>query len=549
MSARYRRERITLLAPILASATLLLSVVTIYSNVSAEEPAYTQTVLVEGVPTHGINGVVFGPDGLLYGSTMMGTGIIRVDVETGRVEKILTDQGSGDDLAFTADGSLAWTALLAQEVRMQSPDGTIKTVATGTPWVNPIKFDDKGNMFIGQVTQPDALQVIDLSGERPPRKIGEGYGGINAFELDGNGGLIAPSTFKGQIIRIDIESGVATVIAEGLGDVVAVRQGPDGFLYGVEWTGGRVIQVDPSSGDFRVIAEPGPPLDNLAIADDGTLYVSRPSDTAIIAVDPKTGDYDFVVKGNFSASGGLVVTERDGETVLFVSDLFGYRFVDPKTGAVTATEFDLFKKAASAVAIDDKIIALAHVQRGAVAVLDRGSEDRISVWSSAQTPMSVALRNGQVIVTDYKAGEVVSFSPGDASTKQILAYGLRGPVGLAVAADDSFIISENTTGRLIGIDNTGRKTIVAEGLNQPEGIALRSDGHIIVAEVGAKQLSVINPQSGEKTVIAQRLPVGDTIGQGVVPVHLPTGVAVTDSGVIYMTGDLDNSILAFTPKQ
>ena len=547
MSSSSTRERLGIVSTaIVSTAVTLMSAV---SYAEAEEPSYTQSTLVEGLPTHGINGVVFGPDGLLYGSTMMGTGLIRVDVNTGTLEKILTDQASGDDLAFAPDGSLAWTALLAQEVRMQAPDGTIRTVATGTPWVNPIKFDDENRMFIGQVTQPDALQVIDLTGETPPRKIGEGYGGINAFELDGQGGLVAPSTFKGQAIRIDIETGESSVLAEGLGDVVAIRKGSDGLLYGVEWTGGRVLQIDPVSGDFRVVAEPGPPLDNLAIADDGTLYVSRPSDTAIIKVDPVTGEYSFVVNGQFSASGGLVLTKQNDETVLFVSDLFGYRFVDPKTGAVTSTEFDLFKKAASAVAINESVIALAHVQRGVVTLLDRVSEDRVTVWTSAKTPMAVALRNGNVVVTDYKAGEVVEFSPGDASTKRILAYGLRGPVGLAVAQDGSLIISENTTGRLIKIDGAGRKTTIAEGLDQPEGLAIRSDGKIIVAEVGTQSLSIVDPSSGAKTVIATDLPVGDTIGQGLVPVHLPTGVAVTDDGVIYMTGDKDNSILAFTPVQ
>ena len=192
---------------------------------------------------------------------------------------------------------------------------------------------------------------------------------------------------------------------------------------------------------------------------------------------------------------------------------------------------------------------LTWLTRGAVTILDRASEERITVWTSAKTPMSVALRKDTVIVTDYKAGEVVEFSPGDATTKKILAYGLSGPVGLAVTPNGSLIISENTTGRLIGIGASGLKTVIAEGLHQPEGVAMRSDGHIVVAEVGAQRLSIIDPETGEKTIIAEDLPIGDTIGQGLVPVHLPTGVTVDGDGVIYMTGDKDNSILAFTPKR
>lgn len=532
------------LLPCVASMAALFLLV---ADLRAENISYTQSTLVAGQPTHGINGVVFGPDGKLYGSTMMGTGIIRVDVETGSIEKILIDQGSGDDLAFAPDGSLAWTALLSQEVRIQSPDGTIRTAATGLPWVNPIKFDNAGHMYVGQVTQPDTLIEYDLSGAKPPRKIGEGYGGINAFELDGKGGLIAPSTFKGQVLRIDIATGDATVIADGVGDVVAVRQGPDGMLYAVQWTGGQVLQINPDTGAHKVVAEPGPPLDNLAVGDDGMLYVARPSDTSIMAVNPSTGAYEFVIKGEFSASGGLVMTERNGKPTLLVSDMFGYRFVDPDTGNVTATEFDLFKKAASAIDTDGKHIALAHVQRGVVAVLDRETENVVNTWTGAKTPMSVVLHKNSVFVTDFKSGEVVTFTIGDPSTKRIIAYGLNGPVGLIVNDDGSMIVSEATGGRITRIEATGAKTVIARDLNQPEGIAVRTDGAIVVAEAGSQDLSTIDPNSGEVRSIASNLPIGDTIGQGAVPVYLPTGVVVAEDGTIYMTADKDNSILAFTP--
>ncbi len=431
---------------------------------------------------------------------------------------------------------------------MQSSDGTIRTGATGLPWVNPITFDGNGRMYLGQVTQPDTLQVYDIPGDAPPRKIGEGYGGINAFVLDDNNGLIAPSSFRGQIIRIDLDTGDSSVIADGLGDIVAVRQGSDGVLYGLEWTGGRVVRVDPDTGQFSVIAEPGPPLDNLAIGEDGTLYVSRPSDTAIMAVNPTSGDYTFVVKGQFSASGGLTVMGQDGDDTLLVSDMFGYRFVDPKTGTVSATAFDLFKKAGSAVDTDGRVIALAHVQRGTVSVLDRETESVVNTWTSAKTPMTVVVRDDEILVTDFKAGEVVAFTQGDAATKRILAYGLNGPVGLVEDEEDVLIVSEATAGRIIRIDDAGRKTVIAGDLSQPEGIALREDGHILVAEVGAQRLSVVDPETGAKTVIAEALPIGDTIGQGVVPVHLPTGIAVGTDGTIYMTTDQDNSILAFTPN-
>ena len=89
----------------------VVSLLAFLSVTASAEMTYTQHTVVSGLPTHGINGLTFGPDGWLYGSTVMGTGLIRVDVKTGALEKLLADQVSGDDLAFVPDGSLAWTAL------------------------------------------------------------------------------------------------------------------------------------------------------------------------------------------------------------------------------------------------------------------------------------------------------------------------------------------------------------------------------------------------------------------------------------------------------
>jgi sugar lactone lactonase YvrE len=521
---------------------------TVITHGVAAEPAYEKRVVLPGVAMHGINGLVFGKDGLLYGSSMLGTGFIKVDVKTGSVGKLLDGEGSGDDLALAADGSLAWSALRYGEVKVQGPNGDIRTVASNLPWVNPLIFDNAGKLYVGQVTQPDTLLEIDLSGKVPLRKIGEGFGGINAFELDGKGGLIAPQTFKGNIARIDLKTGAAETLVSGLGDIVAVRRHKNGRFYGVEWTGGRVLDITPDKGTFSVLTQVPAPLDNLAIGGDGTLYVSRPADNSIIAINPKTKKQRKIIGGGLAAPGGLHVTEHDGKPALLVADIFGFRYVDPATGAVTENPFDLFKYGSSTVAISDELIVAAQVVRGTVTAIRRDTGAVLKTSTEVHRPMGVVVRGNKILVADYDAGEIVELSPSDASQKRVVAYGLNGPVGLVARPDGSLVVSETGTGHLVEIDQNGAKKVITRDLRQPEGIALRADGHIVVAEVGSASISIIDTQ-GNKTRVAEGLPIGDTIGKGAVPVHLPTGVAVDTSGTIYVTCDIDNSIIALAPKR
>ncbi len=135
---------------------------------------YVQSELVSGVPGHGINGLTFGPDGKLYGSSMLGTGFLKLYVSTGVHERILDDQPSGDDLAFSPRGELTWTALRMNEVRQRGFDGVVRAIATDVPWINPIAFAPDGTLYLGQITQPDILMVLASGARATQEKIGGG---------------------------------------------------------------------------------------------------------------------------------------------------------------------------------------------------------------------------------------------------------------------------------------------------------------------------------------------------------------------------------------
>lgn len=514
----------------------------------ARDVAYEKRVLVAGLPARGINGVVFGKDGLLYATSILGNGILRIDVTTGKIERIAPNQPSGDDLAFAPDGSIAWTALLHSEVRVRAPDGNVRTLATELPGVNPIIFGPDGMVYVGQVTQPDTLLVIDPSGRQPVRRIGGGYGGINAFELDGKGNLVVPLSLKGEIASIDIATGKVRTLVSGLGDVVALRTDRRGRYYAVEWTGGRVIELFPNTGKFRVIAQIAPPLDNLAVAADGTLYVSRPADTTLIAVDPKSGAQRNVVHGGFAAIGGVALTEHGGKPELLVADTFGYREVDLATGAVTAIRFDNFASSSSAIAVDGDNILFAQLSGGAVKLKRRTTGQMVHAWTSVAVPIAVALRDGRIFVLDYAAGELVELDPRAPFQKRIVVDGLHGPTGLVATANGGWIVSEAAAGQVISIAPSGGRRVLGRNLHQPEGLAMLPDGSIAVVEAGARRLVRLDPSSGKTSVIDADLPIGDADGIDPVPSHVPAGLAVSRQGIIYVTGDRDNSVLSFTPR-
>jgi len=507
-----------------------------------------------GIAPHGIAGINFGGDGKLYAGSLIGPGIYRIDVTTGMLEEVVgAPLGEADDVAMGPDGSLVWTAFVAGELRVRRPDGTVATLLGDVSQVNPVNFTGEGRLFAGQVGKPDRLIEVDPSGRQPPRTVATDLGGLNAFVDDGRrgaeAGLYVPLAEKGAIGRVNLATGVVTIVADGLGQPVAVKRDSRGGLVTLDWSTGKLTHVNPMTGETQRIAVVTPPLDNLAIGPDDTIYVSRPTDNGIIAVDPFSGRQRPVVQGTLAAPGGLALTTRGDRPVLIVADAYGYRFVDPGNGSAELLPFDLGTGASSAVAVMDDAIVLGYVRRPGVTVLDRATGRVRATYTGFGAPMGVAAHGGTIYVADYGRGEIVKLVPGGTPERAVVAAGLNGPVGLAIDAAGYLVASEALAGTLLRLDPaTGEKTAVAQGLSQPEGLALLPDGRIAVAEVGARRLTLIDPASGSRVVVADELAVGQMFTRSPPPVYLPTGVAADADGAIYVVCDADNSILKFTPR-
>ncbi len=82
-------------------------------------PATAQLeTLVPGSALHAPNGLTFGPDGYLYAGSVGAQTVFRIDVSNAAVEVVVpAPLGEADDVAFSPDGRLVWTALVAGEIR------------------------------------------------------------------------------------------------------------------------------------------------------------------------------------------------------------------------------------------------------------------------------------------------------------------------------------------------------------------------------------------------------------------------------------------------
>jgi streptogramin lyase len=446
---------------------------------------------------------------------------------------------------------MAWSALPDGEIRARQPGGEPYVLADKLPLINPLGYTADGRLFAAQIGI-DRFLEIDVSGTEKPRLVARGIGHLNSFQITADDQLYGPLAGLEQLAQIDLASGDITVIADSSGMLSAVSLNSTGQIYAVGWISGELlrfdIDADTGVGTAVLVAQLEPPLDNLAIDADDMIYVSQPATGTIVKVDPASGAQTTVVPGNLGIPGGLAITMHKGRETLIVADDFGFRHVDTQTGEVYAT-IDLTEfmdpLAATAAAVNADVIVLSDVSRARVYMVDRTTNQTVHKWKNIDTPYGLVLTaSGEPIVAEYASGTLIQLSTTDRTSRQIIATGLDGPVGLAWAGPDALYVSETRSGAITRIDiNTGAKVLVTGGLDRPEGLTVLADGHLTVVEVGARRVIEIDPDHGTRVVLADALPVGAVTPLHPAPVHTPSGIAAGSDGSLYVSSDEDHSIL------
>lgn len=525
---------------------------------------YGQQFLVQGSWFHGVHGLAFNKDDQLFAGSVIGQTLYRVQVDSGEVDRVIDPPtGMADDIAFADDGTMAWTAFLIGKVYVRKPNGKTIEVAHGMSGPNSLAFGKDGRLFVSEVFLGDALYEIDIKNVDKPdfkpfargelRRIAEKLGGLNGFEVHKDDGfLYGPLWFKGDIVKVNLETGATDVIASGFKTPAAANIDPQNRdnVYVVDTGTGGIWSVSLTSKAKKLVASMKPGLDNLAFDSRGRLFVSSMTDNGIYLVDKQTGAWRTIVEGKLAVPADLAVSTDGGKDTVHVADVFSYRTVDGANGAVT----DVLRVHGEThaypigISVGPKNVLLSSWFSNTVEKVDRKTGKLTATLGEFSAPVdAVEFADGTMYVAELASGNLVKVSA-DGKERSIVVKELRGPVAMAHGPGSLVYITEIAAGAVSQIDvATGARKVVADNLTGPEGIDIGPDGRLYVAEVGQKRVVAIDPATGAKTVIASNLDIGLAPFPGGPPALVPTGVAVGRTGIVYVSADVRNSLYKLTP--
>src|SRR6266508_3765350 len=418
---------------------LLSTISALPASAAASEP--NEPVLARGAALHGANGVMFDRHDRLHIASVAGREIVVMDPQTGAIlDRLGPAQGveGPDDLTFGPDGALYWTSFFTGVVGRRAPDGTVGTVAQLPPGVGAITFSDDGRLFVA-VSFPDAadaLYEVDPNGANPPRLVAEQLGGLNAMDWGSDGFLYGPLNFRGQVVRINGDTGAVAPVADGFGLPTAAKFDSRGRLHVVDQLSGKVVRVNVATGRKAVVARLTPGLDSLAFDSRDRLFVSSFQD-GFIAEVTADGEVRMVSGGGMILPGGVAALPRgrDGESV-FVADLFSLREFDARTGRQRRVErgFTGYSQLISpvfTVAPDGDRLLLSSSFANAVQLWDPATHAAVATYTGFAVPLNAIRFQGDLVVAELGSGSVLRARGANPTERATLATGLGVPAGLA----------------------------------------------------------------------------------------------------------------------
>jgi sugar lactone lactonase YvrE len=511
-------------------------------------------VVASGAPIHGASGLRFDAQNRLHVASVLGDEILVMDPATGEVISTIGANAGvvgPDDLAFGPDGSLYWTSFSTGEVGRISPEGTRTGQSVG-PGVNGITFSPDGRLFVTVVFMGDALYELDPELTAPPRLVASKFGFMNGIDWGPDGALYGPLWTKGEVVRVNVDTGELTAIAGGFNVPAALKFGPDGRIYVVEQATGRVQRLNPADGAREVAASFQPGLDNLAFDNSGHLFVSHGQDGCVSEVLPD-GTARAICGCGMIAPGGVALVE-DPVRTLYVADFWTLRGFDPVSGNLTRCLRHSIGVAGGVTspftvsADGTDLILTSWLPRDMVQVFDLEAGTVVEEYADFDDPVNAIRFRGDLVVVEGGKGRLVRIPVREPKKRVILAKGLVEPIGLAATESDLWV-SDHGTGSVLQVVANGRAldtpVPVATGLASPEGLAVDRDGGLLVVEPEIGRLSRIEPGTRLVSTLADGFPpclLGDH------PTWIFNGVAVGAGGSIYLTSDVDNRVYRIDPK-
>jgi streptogramin lyase len=540
-----------------------------FESANAKYPLNSEIkVIARGANFHGANGIDIGPDGNLYVGSVIGLDITVMDKQNGKIIKRLGNEigvKGPDDLVFGPDGSLYWTNILIGTVGRLQLDGTTSEQFVA-PGVNPITFSPDGRLFVGLDFLGDGLYELDPNLILPPRPIviaSEAnpfpLGFFNAFDFGTDGYLYGPLFAAGMVIKVNVDSnnpvssdpftdGVAQVVATGFKNPASAKFDPEGILNVLDQTG-EVFKINTLTGEKTLFITLEPGLDNQVYDSDGTLYISN-NDRGWVAEILPSGQPRYISPGGMIAPQGLAVLPgSNGQDALFVADQYNLRQLNGLSGK----QENMYKAAlipdpnslhtAENVAADGNNLLVSSWFSGMVQVFDPQANQILAEYVMA-VPIDIVRFKDDVVVSDLGLGGVV-WASDDSMILPIDNINVFAPAGLATDGETVWM-ADWGTGLVWQIGFDGKTPmepiVIASGLSFPEGLAFEKEGSLVVVETGTSQLSRISLSTGEVTKVVDGLELSGPALEGYPPTWIFDGVAVGQTGDIYVSGGGTNVI-------
>ncbi len=529
---------------------LLVLGITLCAAANAQ-PTYQAKPFIEGTGLHCIHGLTFDSDDILYVGSVVGQSVYRVNTQTGEHEIVVgPNDGLADDMEFGPDGALYYTSIIQGAVRRRDADGTVTTVAEGKAGFNSIAFNAEGRLFSAEVFLGDALYEIDPKGETPPRMILDSPGGLNGFDFGPDGKLYGPLWFKGQVVRVDVDSGKLDVVADGFGIPAAANFNSKGELFVLDSMRGDIVKVDVKSGARETVFTLKTAMDNLTFDSKDRMYVTVMSESAIYEIDLDAKQARTVRADPLGVPADLAIWRDGNRETIYLADTFALRSFDVATGTITdiARFVETHLEYPTGIDVTADHIHTVSFNAGVAQTFDRKTNELLATHRDLTGSMDVAaLRDGSLLVTLLVGGKLERIAPdGKRST---VVEGLGAPVGVAVDELGQVFVTEWASGNVVQVNVDTKETkVVASGLDKPEGIAIGGIGRILVAETGTKSVVALYLATSTRETIATGIPMGLGVTPQFPPMGVPTGVVAASDGSLFVSADITDSIWRITRK-